>query len=415
MNYQIINGDCVDEMKKLPDCSVDAIVTDPPYGLSKEPDIAEVLTHWLAGEDYIHKGSGFMGKTWDSFVPGPTVWRECFRVLKPGGYLLSFGGTRTYDLLTIAIRMSGFEIRDSISWIYGSGFPKNMDIGKAIDKAAGEEREVIGVDLSRQGRLVNQMGDYKTESGWSAGNRSANITAPATEDAKKWDGWGSALNPAVEPIVVARKPISEKTLSANVVKHGTGGLNVKACRVPIDPIQDASQLRTMNRGERVDSQSDQKLGMGAVVDATVVSPDGRFPANLIHDGSQEVLSEFPDDGKTARFFYCAKANSQERHEGLEFPGNQFKHGSTLRKIENTDVKGNYHPTVKPVALMRYLCRLVTPPGGTVLDMFSGSGSTGKAAIREGFSFIGIDSGPEYCRISEARCWFEQNKTELFND
>lgn len=392
-------GDCLETLKALPDNSIDSIVTDPPYGLSKEPDMAEVLRHWLAGDDYQHKGGGFMGKTWDSFVPGPSVWKECLRVLKPGGHLLAFFGTRTQDMGTLAIRLAGFEIRDGIAWVYGSGFPKSLDVSKAIDKAAGAERQVLS-----EGKAVKRMipgADQNATGSWIKDNGREyvpTVTAAATAEAAQWQGWGTALKPALEPITVARKPLAGN-VAANVLAHGAGALNIDGCRV----------------------------GGGA----------GRWPANLIHDGSDEVVALFPanagaaapvkgseaskasvgkvtgerervpgafhaDSGSAARFFYCPKASRKDRNEGLIDPGPQFKRGTTLRHVENTETTGNTHPTVKPTDLMAYLCRLVTPPGGTVLDPFMGSGSTGKAAIREGFRFIGCELLQEYADIARAR-------------
>lgn len=393
--FNLHHGDCLAILRMLPDNSVDSIVTDPPYGLSKEPDMAEVLRHWLAGDDYQHTGSGFMGKSWDSFVPGPSVWRECLRVLKPGGHLLAFFGARTQDLGTLAIRLAGFEIRDSIAWMYGSGFPKNMDINKQIDKMAGVE-----------------LAD------------------------KDWRGWGTALKPAHEPIAMARKPF-KGSVTANVLAHGAGALNIDACRVPFAGEADEQESKGKNQhadhgnGARINNVLGD-MGQNARQN---YNPPGRWPANLIHDGSDEVLALFPessqtgkrsvasqaaivegtswgtdnhqsteytDSGSTARFFYCPKASPKDRHEGLDAPGPQFEHGATLRQVENTAIKGNNHPTVKPTELMAYLCRLVTPAGGVVLDPFMGSGSTGKAAMREGFRFIGIEREGEYIDIARAR-------------
>lgn len=581
-------GDCLEVLRTFADNSIDSIVTDPPYGLSKEPDMAEVLRHWLAGDDYQHKGGGFMGKTWDSFVPGPAIWRECLRVLKPGGHLLAFFGTRTQDIGTLAIRLAGFEIRDSISWVYGSGFPKSLDVSKAIDKAAGAERQVLS-----EGKAVKRMipgADQNATGSWikdSGREYVPTVTAAATDEAAQWEGWGTALKPALEPITVARKPLAKGcTVAANVLAHGTGALNIDGCRV----------APTGESRERIGepSQDQRYTDAGATNFAAKPGvrggdPAGRWPANLIHDGSDEVVALFPanagaaapvhrrngdkfrnsygtfqgnideagstfqgDNGSAARFFkqievtdaewlenlspaltagstlslskladaiaqsdaaisalpegtalsvlkapstsvtpseskliatavimamssivgacllgqqherlslslkhvsvvvqrmptgtmtitaslsssagcaesitfsitpkslavgekaceqsparfmYCAKASRKDRNEGMDDPGPQFKRGTTLRQVENTATDGNHHPTVKPTDLMAYLCRLVTPPGGVVLDPFMGSGSTGKAAMREGFRFIGCELSPEYLAIAEAR-------------
>lgn len=397
MSSRIELGDCLEVLRGIPDSSVDSIVTDPPYGLSdhKPQDVVACLTAWLAGEEYKPRKKGFMGRSWDAWVPGPEVWSECLRVLKPGGHLLAFAGTRSMDLMSMAVRLAGFELRDSIgyandgdgapllAYCYGSGFPKSHN--------------------------------------------------------GPWGG--TSLKPAWEPVVLARKPLIG-TVEENWRAHGTGALNIDACRVPIDTDADASQLRTMQRGQRA---SGDGWGMSTVSgDAPqVVRPEGRWPANLIHDGSDEVVALFPanagaaapvhkrngdkfrnsygafagnideagstfhgDTGSAARFFYCAKASRQDRNEGLPSSSTPaVTNGATMREREDADWparNGNHHPTVKPTDLMAYLCRLVTPPGGVVLDPFMGSGSTGKAAVLEGFSFIGIEREAEYVAIARAR-------------
>lgn len=375
LNSTVINGNCLEVLRTFEDSSVDAVVTDPPYGLGKPPDIAEVLHSWLNEQQYHAKGGGFMGKSWDAFVPGPEVWRECLRVLKPGGHLLSFFGTRTYDVGAMAIRIAGFEIRDQLAWVYGSGFPKSTDISKRIDKEAGAK----------------------------------NITAPATPEAKQWEGWGSALKPAQEPICLARKPLEKGlTLAANVQMWGTGGLNVDASRIAGEPWRARNETGLANTKFFTDG------------DTPVIHKEphtqGRWPANLVHDGSEGVLALFPetksgkmkagtvretrsgwagpmpektgsatigDSGSAARFFYCAKASKEERNAGLG-------EGSCT------------HPTVKPIALMRWLVRMVTPPGGTVLDPFCGSGTTGIAAKAEGVGFTGIEMDEDYCAMARLR-------------
>lgn len=348
--YRLRLGDSLEILKEIPDNFIDSIVCDPPYGLSKEPDMKEVIAHWMAGDDYTHKGGGFMGKKWDSFVPGPAIWKECLRVLKPGGYLLAFFGSRTYDMGALAVRLAGFEIRDQIMWVYGSGFPKSVNLG---------------------------------------------------------EGRGSALKPAHEPICMARKPF-KATLKSNVDLWGVGGLNIEECR-----IGDA----------------------------------GRWPANLAHDGSAEALAAFPessvtgkrsevsqnaevegtawgntnhksveytDSGSVARYFYCAKSSKADRDFGLSGFKVSAPEALVNRKegsagINNpragagrTSGSANSHPTVKPIKLMSWLVKLVTPVGGLVLDPFAGSGSTGVAALQEQRRFIGIELSEEYLAIAKER-------------
>lgn len=434
--HELLHGDCLDVLKTLDDCSIDAIVTDPPYGLSdhKPTDVMACLSAWLAGEPYLTKKRGFMGKTWDSWVPGPEVWRECFRVLKPGGHILAFAGSRTHDLMSIALRLAGFECRDTVMWVYGSGFPKSLDVSKAIDKAAGAEREVVGE--TRTGIVGGRAFESITEA-----DKYRSITAPATEAAKQWEGWGTALKPAYEPVLLFRKPLSG-TVAENVLTHGTGALNIDSCRIEG---YDAQNGRTRHGGGVVGNASSYELP-----DYKAPMPAGRWPANLIHDGSEEVLAEFPettsgarngkrsansggigtfheterdtgrffaaDTGSAARYFYCAKASRRDRDDGLEQFDDKQAAGLPMRsadgerggegldgtKTDRLTVRKNVHPTVKPTDLMRYLCRLVTPPNGVILDPFMGSGSTGKAAMLEWFRFIGIEQSPEYFAIARAR-------------
>lgn len=407
--YQLIHGDCLEKLKDLPDNSVDAVVTDPPYGIS------------------------FMAKHWDYDVPQVEVWEQVLRVLKPGGHALIACGTRTQHRMVVNIEDAGFEIRDVVSWIYGSGFPKSHNVSKAIDKAAGAEREVVG-------KMAQPASAKKGTFNCSFDESKAVITAPATEAAKQWDGWGTALKPACEFFTLARKPLSEKTVAANVLKWGTGGINIDGCRVGTETrtSKGMSSLGVMHddnwKPQRVESIS-----------------QGRFPANLIHDGSQQVMALFPETktgarkartgkrgssnpahmsrvkgdnehqlsnghwpadngGSAARFFYCAKASKKDRDEGLD----EFEDKLAMRYGEKAQgplpkqtpskptKQKNHHPTVKPTDLMRYLCRLITPPNGTVLDPYTGSGSTGKAAMMENFNFIGIELDEEYHAIAESR-------------
>jgi DNA modification methylase len=473
MTYQILKGNSLDLLPTLADNSIDAIVTDPPYGLGNpDPDyIIKAIQLWASGDRaHIPEGKGFMGKSWDSFVPPPAIWDECLRVLKPGGHLLAFAGTRTYDLMGISIRMAGFEIRDSIGWVYGSGFPKSLDVSKAIDKAAGAEREVIGT----QKLGGNAAQTTKEKGGTYASNTDSvgvepiqvNITAPSTPEAQQWQGWGTALKPALEPIVVARKPLGEKTVAENVLTHGTGGLNIDASR--ISGLTEKEMNWTPQR-----QHSDNPIQMGGAKTGDVISmykPGGRWPANLILDEyTAELLDEQSgqlksgklkpdayqkerdnssifagagvfehkgyeaDSGGASRFFYVAKASKRDRNEGLEDleakhkeerknkvsrrgkcePCNRWAESSEgdvckvcnvsfNRDLNEHTPMSNFHPTVKPTELMRYLVKLITPPGGTVLDPFTGSGSTGKAAILEGFDFIGIELTEDYWPIIEGR-------------
>ena len=338
MTHQLHHGDCLEVLRSMPDCSVDSIVTDPPYGLS------------------------FMGKKWDYDVPSVDVWVECLRVLKPGGHLLAFAGTRTQHRMAVRIEDAGFEIRDMIAWVYGSGFPKSLDVSKAIDKAAGAEREVIGE--TKKGAQTESTGRYGA---WGDG---ITPTAPSTDAAKQWQGWGTALKPALEPITVARKPLIG-TVTENVLQHGTGAINVDGGRVGMDG---GARRGLQHIGNDAETNTIYGKGLGLANPAPRVEGLGRWPANFIHDGSEEATDLLKD---SARFFYCAKASKADRGE-------------------------NHHPTVKPTDLMRYLCRLVTPPNGIVLDPFNGSGSTGCAAVLEGFQYIGIEREAEYIAISEKR-------------
>jgi site-specific DNA-methyltransferase (adenine-specific) len=365
----ILHGDCLDVLKTLPDNSIDSVVTDPPYGLS------------------------FMGKKWDYDVPSVEIWAECLRVLKPGGYLLAFAGTRTQHRMAVRIEDAGFEIRDMIAWVYGSGFPKSLDVSKAIDKAAGAEREIVGENPNhRPVSGVSYDGVYQ-----GANTGSPTITAPATEAARQWQGWGTALKPALEPITVARKPLIG-TVAENVLAHGTGGINVDGCRVGTEETLSRAKGGWGNKAVGADNYGNfNSIG--------ITKEGGRWPANLIHDGSEDVLAL---TGDAARFFYCAKASKRDRDEGLD--GFEAKFSPTMgngigakeHDPETATPKLNNHPTVKPTDLMRYLCRLVTQTGGIVLDPFTGSGSTGKAAVIEGLQFIGIEREAEYVEIARAR-------------
>jgi DNA modification methylase len=416
----VVQGDCLEKLKELEDNSVDSVVTDPPYGLSKEPDVAEVMRHWIAGDKYEHTSKGFMGKSWDSFVPGPEYWREVYRVLKPGGHILVFAGTRTWDLMSIALRFAGFQNRDTIAsfgggppgmaWTFGSGFPKSHDVSKAIDKMHGAEREVVGTNPNhRLGESLGKDPGVAMLGQPHTGNGS--ITAPSTPDAIKWQGWGTALKPAWETILVFRKPLDNCTIAENVLKWGVGGLNIDESRIEGEPVQ--CQVSSTGSGfNKFDASDSGKR---------IYQSQGRWPANvilscdcpgsehgqmcavhLLDEQSGELKSggntQFPgrgtfpietkqrahykESGGASRFFYVAKSSKKDR--------------------SSNGVVNNTHPTCKPTKLMQYLIKLITPPGGIVLDPFAGSGSTGVAAKSLGFEFIGIEMNEEYVEIAERR-------------
>ena len=427
--YKLINGDCIAEMKKMDANSIDSIVTDPPYEI------------------------GFMGKGWDNtgIAYNKDMWKQALRVLKPGGHMLAFSSTRTYHRMVCAIEDAGFEIRDQLAWIYGSGFPKSQNVGKMIDKKSGAKRKVIGTKKKQDFRGANILGGLE-----NTGYMNYEVTEPSTELAKKYDGWGTALKPAQEPIVLARKPISESTIAKNVVKHGTGAIDIDNSRVATGTDDNLGRLNKLG-------DNGWKNSSGGVNNAYIRKEQGlpslgRWPANIIHDGSEEVLELFPDtkgavsnskksktgngpagiycgtselkegyndNGSAARFFYCAKANKQDRNDGCEeitaksitnAKGNGLGRvcnicsASILKpcECENNSwilpvTNKNNHPTVKPTALMMYLIKLITPVGGTVLDPFNGSGSTGKAAmLLKQYNYIGIDLSAEYIKISKHR-------------
>ena len=497
----IIHGDCLEELKKLEDNSVDAVVTDPPYGLSntKPQQVADVLKAWVTGDTVSvpAKKGGFMGADWDSFVPPPAVWEECMRVLKPGGHMAVFAGARTQDLMGLSIRLAGFEIRDTLGWIYGSGFPKSMDIGKAIDKGQGlsksraleftEWMRSTGITATQINEATEtSMGNHyltaasqpaiatadlfdklrpllpevperierlvaeRTGIEWTdyvkrevvrverrfnepsgivsigQGERveiERKITNPATSEAKQWDGWGTALKPAIEPIILARKPL-DGTVASNVLAHGVGGLNIDACRVGMSDADREAAKVPMGDWTRSGTTGATDSRNGAMFEP---APAGRFPANVLLDehaakemdkqsvGTRaekpsksgtagatvqeatwkcwhkpgEEIAGYNDSGGASRFFpvfkYQAKAPKKERPV-----------------IEREDGSKIQHPTVKPLTLLEWLVELITPPGGVVLDPFAGSGTTLQAAINKGFTPIGIEQDADYIKLIEKR-------------
>ena len=374
-NIDLRLGDCLEVLKTIPDNSIDSVVTDPPYHLTSivkrfgKEDSAPAQF----GTDgaYARASKGFMGKEWDGgdIAFRTDVWEECLRILKPGGHLLAFSHSRTYHRMGVAIEDAGFEIRDQIMWVYGSGFPKSHNIGKAIDKMEIEH-------------------DY--------------------------DGFGTALKPAHEPIVMARKPLSEKSIAENVLKHGTGGINIDGSRI--------GYVSDYDKKHQVDIRKGTGTFFGGEGESKCeqVDMNGRFPANIIFDEEAGQLLDEQSD-KSSRFFYCPKAAKSDRNEGLdnlpdiewrkEAPANPNRDNRPFLPTKNN------HPTVKPTDLMRYLINLITPPNGTILDPFMGSGSTGKAAVRCGVNFIGIEKEQEYMDIASARIEYEKNKpvqTKLFD-
>ena len=374
-------GDANDILSDLE--QVDSCVTDPPYGLS------------------------FMGKAWDYDVPGVDIWTQVLDVLKPGAHLLSFFGSRTYHRGAIPIEDAGFEIRDQLMWLYGSGFPKSHNIGKAVDKLQGNEREVVGTEKIDVGMQSGSM---------HAGRKTKIETRNVTKGTSEYEGWGTALKPAHEPIVMARKLI-KGTVAENVLEHGTAGINIDDCRVGTESLEyRTTSYRDAKTGEfSGQGQTNHTTGQKTV--------EGRFPANVMHDGSEVVGDIFLGD--SSGYFYCPKASKKDRDEGLEnfeeaqtTDGNIRSNSETARTFgANSVLRKNVHPTVKPTELMRYLCRLVTPKGGVVLDPFMGSGSTGKAAIMSGFKFVGIELNEEYFDIACARVEAAQkewNQIDLFS-
>ena len=428
------NGDCLNVLKMMieDEVFVDSIVTDPPYEL------------------------GFMGRSWDStgIAFQKETWELCFKVLKPGGHLLAFSGSRTYHRMAVAIEDAGFEIRDQVMWLYGSGFPKSMNVGKALDKKLGNERIKTGEKKTHSNKGIKQS-EQRTAIG--AGAFGQEVEEDVTVGTTEWEGWGTALKPAHEPLVLARKPLSEKSVVDNVLKHRTGGINIDECRVEgndakypdtnpdfrdqgrqskenmgIDKLS-FGQTENVKRKKVVRKSRDENgvwtndnSGMKAEgSEYADADPRGRFPSNVMHDGSDSIKELFEDK---SRYFYCAKTSKAERNQGLDnFPiKNKKGGGGTSNNVwYEDDVNSasgkfgsekapskNVHPTVKPIKLMKYLCRLITPKGGTVLDPFMGSGSTGMAAKEENFDFVGIEKEEEYFNIASARIESVETKSTL---
>lgn len=426
------NHDCLEVIKMMieDEVFVDSIVTDPPYEL------------------------GFMGRSWDStgIAFQKETWELCFKILKPGGHLLAFSGSRTYHRMAVAIEDAGFEIRDQVMWLYGSGFPKSMNVGKALDKKLGNKRIKTGEKKTHSNKGIKQS-EQRTAIG--AGAFGQEVEEDVTVGTSEWEGWGTALKPAHEPLVLARKPLSEKSVVDNVLKHRTGGINIDECRVEgndakypdtnpdfrdqgrqskenmgIDKLS-FGQTENVKRKKVVRKSRDENgvwtndnSGMKAEgSEYADADPRGRFPSNVMHDGSGSIKELFEDKSK---YFYCAKTSKAERNQGLDnFPIKQTQGGGGGIGNYKDDVNSasgkfgsekapskNTHPTVKPIKLMKYLCRLITPKGGTVLDPFMGSGSTGMAAKEENFDFVGIEKEKEYFNIASTRIESVETKSTL---
>lgn len=473
----LLRGDALTQLARIPDDSIDAVVTDPPYGLANTDPahVVEALTRWASGDrGFIPEGRGFMGKAWDAFVPPPAVWDECMRVLKPGGHLLAFAGSRTFDLMTLSVRFAGFDIRDSIAWLYGSGFPKSMDVSKAIDKMNGSHtafREfaraysaAVSASPLTHAEVDRRLGIKSSSSYWAREDhrggmpprhhweavralinvpthlvtlyveaeradrevaapgsnaifqptqRVVNAGTPQTDAAREWDGWGTALKPAFEPIVVARKPFSG-TVAANVLEHGTGALNIDATRIhAADSGAKAYSVKRMATG--ADQNRDGRTHQDDVK-FEGETKSGRWPANVMLDESQ--AAELDRQTGTLTSGRMAAGTSRSTRQGAAFGAmpaetgaetygdsggaSRFFYVAKAPKSERPVVDGVAHPTVKPLTLMRQLVRLVTPPGGVVLDPFAGSGTTLEATYVEGFESIGVELTPDYWPLIEAR-------------
>lgn len=501
---KLFKGNCLDVLKKFPDNSVDSICSDPPYGLGTVKDLPSLLTSWMnneSGDEFVGK-NGFMGKEWDKSVPPPAVWKECLRVLKPGGHMLCFAGTRTVDLMSISTRLAGFELRDQLYWHYGSGFPKNMDISKKIDQIKGKEGNWIQQDHEgRKGKRKRNNSNIQQTNHSTKNNEDGlrHVYECESDEGKHWSGWGTALKPATEPILLLRKPIEEKTIAENVLKHGTGAINIDESRIKSEPIPTFNSNETGRFFNRKDSTKVKRTGE--------TTTQGRWPANVIlthhpdceHIGYKKVkgvkagtrkagtelgqnsdwnkhenkdtvrkgigdkygnetienwecvdgcpikmmdeqsgiskssggsgeksggnLGGFGfkglnkisasnhgglgDVGGASRFFYVAKPSKAEKNKGLENFKTKNVNDGRKTSIDNAYQRGdtqrqNTHPTVKPITLMEYLVKLITPKGGICLDPFCGSGSTPIACKKLDYKYVGIDMEQEYLDISKAR-------------
>ena len=435
-NFQpntVYTGKMENVLPYFPENIFHSIVADPPYGLGEEPDVAEVMKAWLDHSYYKPKNKGgFMGKVWDAFVPQPVQWTQAYRTLKPGGFAVIASGTRTVDWMCMGLRFAGFKIRDIIPWHYGTGFPKSMDVSKMIDKGAGAEREKLHISSITGARKKSTIDDKNGKDDRTFSNKETvtnYITAPATDAAKQWDGYGTALKPATELFILAQKPISEKTIAKNVLLHGTGCLNINGCRIAFTSDQDKATA-VWGRGTEILS-GNYVAGTGSKTSGrTNIEPNdaGRWPANLILDPHMSAVMDrmapdagafaavsggkcgkskgiygdykekgngedifYADSGGASRFFYCAKPTEGERNKGF-----------TTEHYLGDFPNGNDHVTVKPIELMRWLVRLVTPKNGIVCDPFAGSGSTICGANMEGLPWVAVEMDERNASICNIR-------------
>lgn len=422
-NCSVYHGDNRDVLKTLPDNSIDSCVTDPPYALVSivkrfgGPNAAPAK----GNDAYARASAGFMGKQWDTgeVAFSEEFWAEVLRVLKPGGHVAAFGASRGYHRMACAIEDAGFEIRDSLMWVYGTGFPKSHSVSRALDAMAGAERPIVGTTKSGGfARIMqtNAEAGFRPDNYYEEGN-TFRSNEPITDAARQWEGWGTALKPAFEPIVLARKPLSEKTVAANVLLWGTGALNIDGCRVNSGPVEKHVRTANVTGANSMAGVSTGSTGSGEFV-------AGRWPANVVHDGSDEVVGAFPDTGPSSgRPRHNGEFKSVAK--GRDLPHTTHGHtddgGSAARffysaKASKADRNGSKHPTVKPIALMQWLARLITPPGGTVLDPFAGSGTTGAACEREGFRCVLVERETEYVqdivrRLSAIKDHSEKNRVD----
>ena len=445
-NFTLLHGDVLDRLKEIPDNTFHAVLTDPPYGLSDDPDMAEVLSHWLNGDDYEHRGSGFVGKSWDSFVPGPSAWKEMLRTCRPGAILLAFCGTRTADLMSIAIRLGGWKKIDEVdvygsidwlSWVYGSGFPKSFNISRQFDKRVGEQGEVLET-LTVPDQRNGHGREYGSHLYAHSGRENIEHThyAPSSDEAKRWYDYGTTLCPAHEVILVYRKE-REGTFLDNAEKWGTGVLNIGGGRIPTSGKDKEKHLAEWSRQQSGESDESSVFGsMQKDVDLSSYAKEGRWPKNVVfvdEENAHNLSEDLEEQG--------GLSTSQRTHRGSGINGNLFKspsYESTVRGHNDSGTvkrffyvskcgrrerdfgtgDGNTHPTLKPIQLCKYLATLIRPPegvDGTILVPYSGAGSEAIGANLAGWTSVwGIEQDGEYAELAARRYDFWNEVSELMN-